>query len=219
MRRAVVWLLAAPLAAQYVRIEAMPGGRPFEISARETTVVEFSRFVEATGYRTTAERTGAASNWRAPGFRVEPRQPVVLVTPTDAAAYCAWAGGRLPTDAEWEYAARAGAMTRHYWGDKLDARYLWFRGNSENRPHAVGRKKPNRWGLYDMEGNVWEWTTAGEQDGVPQARRQGGSWASCEDVDGGPGKTPGALIGLSVGFKIVFATQYTHDDLGFRCAR
>jgi formylglycine-generating enzyme required for sulfatase activity len=215
----VAWAAIAQ-SPRFVPVPASPAQpQPFWISQTETTVEQFGAFVTSTGYRSEAEKAGSERNWKAPGFPVKRRQPVVYVTPSDAEAYCAHIGARLPTDAEWEYAARAGAATRHYWGDSIDGRYLWYRANSGDGPHPVAGKRPNGWGLYDVEGNVWEWTVSPPENGQPMANRRGGSWIDCEDIDGGPGRQPGRLIGLSTYFKIAVAVNHRYDDIGFRCAR
>ncbi len=64
---------------------------------------------------------------------------------------------RLPTEAEWEYAARAGTSTRYYWGNMMEDPFAWYEGNGKDETHPVGQKSPNQFGLYDMAGNVWEW--------------------------------------------------------------
>ncbi|GEM_PF-3324348 len=83
--------------------------------------------------------------------------PAVYVTWFGARAYARWAGGRLPTEAQWEAAARAGSETPYFWGGEMDGSFAWYRGNSENRLHAAGKRKPNAFGLFDMLGNAWEW--------------------------------------------------------------
>jgi formylglycine-generating enzyme required for sulfatase activity len=96
------------------------------------------------------------------------KNPVEQVSWDDCQAFLvklnAQAGGQggkivLPTDAQWEYACRAGSTSRYGFGDQESSlsEYGWFDGNSGSKTHPVGEKKPNAWGLYDMHGNVWEW--------------------------------------------------------------
>jgi len=93
--------------------------------------------------------------------------PVETVSWLEATAFCTRLSTpsrghfRLPTEAEWEYACRAGTESRFYYGDDLNYKevgeYAWYAGNSKGRTHGVGQKKPNQFGLHDMYGNVWEW--------------------------------------------------------------
>ena len=127
----------------------------------------------------TLDQTGVAEGWSADAItRPSPPYedptfgmgkysfPAASMTQYAALSFCKWLWEktgvfyRLPTEAEWEYAARAGTTSPYFWGEdasKLDD-YAWHAGNSEGKYHHVGEKQPNPWGLYDMYGNVGEWT-------------------------------------------------------------
>jgi formylglycine-generating enzyme len=165
--------------------------RPFYLDAFEVTNRQFAAFVKDTGYVTAAEKWGWSgvfdpksgewsavdgAQWRhpeGPGSSIDGKDdyPVVQVCWDDAQAYCRWAGKRLPTEAEWELAARGGLEGKQYaWGDelrpggKLLANYWQGPFPSKDRAEdgyagiaPVGRFPANGYGLHDMAGNVWEW--------------------------------------------------------------
>jgi formylglycine-generating enzyme required for sulfatase activity/serine/threonine protein kinase len=155
--------------------------RPFYLAAHPVTVGQFRRFVEESGYQTEAEQSAAGSydwdgeewtldprkNWRSPGFTQEDDHPVVCVSHNDAMAFLGWLNGqkeeqergyRLPTEAEWEYACRAG--TRGLFGADDNPETLVRTANvdyASRKTTPVGSFAPNAWQLYDMIGNIWEW--------------------------------------------------------------
>jgi formylglycine-generating enzyme required for sulfatase activity len=170
--------------------------KPFYLGKYAVTRGQFQAFVHETGYKTEAEELARGFSWnqakktwewskdyhwRNPGFAQTDEHPVVEVSWNDAGKFCAWVGKkagrevRLPTEAEWEYACRAGSTTRFFCGDDEEelARYAnvadaAFRkatdlsfGIQADDGHAftapVGRFPPNAWGLYDMHGNVYQW--------------------------------------------------------------
>jgi len=126
--------------------------KPFWMGTTEVTNAQYRRFVEATGHQEPLQWNNSFYN--------APNQPVVEVPWDDAVAYASWAGMSLPTEAQWEYAARAGTTTTYWSGDSESdlARVAWCGGNSDESLHAVGEKPANAWGLHDVHGNVWEWT-------------------------------------------------------------
>jgi formylglycine-generating enzyme required for sulfatase activity len=149
----------------------------FAVGRYHVTRAEYGRFAAATGRSGDAGCSSwirsqldfhAAESWRDPWFEQTDRDPVVCVNWDDAKAYVAWLAEitgksyRLPTEAEWEYAARAGTMTARYWGDAIGAGNANCDGCGSKwdgkSTSPVGSFRPNRFGLYDMLGNAWQWT-------------------------------------------------------------
>ena len=125
----------------------------FYMDTHEVTLAQYEEFLKQTGHRPLPEETYTDAPF--------PNYPVVNVTWDDAMAYAEWAGKRLPTEAEWEKAARGGFISQKYpWGNTLpDGTQSNLSGAADKYVHSapVGSYLPNEYGLYDMLGNVWEW--------------------------------------------------------------
>lgn len=139
--------------------------KAFHIGVYAVTVRQFRSFVQATAYKTEAEKAGEQMNWQQPGFASSDDHPVGWVSWHDAMAFCDWLSQKegkkygLPTEAQWEYSCRAVSKTAHYFGDDASKlpEYAWFKANSAGQSRPVGQLKPNAWGLHDMHGNTWNW--------------------------------------------------------------
>ncbi len=228
---------------------------PFRMDEHEVTNRQFAEFVSQTGYETTARQRGwsyvfdrrqqewvrcEGADWRHPGgpdTSLDGRHdyPVVHVSWLDAAAYARWSGKQLPTEAQWEYAARAGLRDANYpWGrqELIDGEY-----QANYRQHGkpidadgfaaaapVRSFRPNRYGLYDMSGNVWEWCAdwydAGYYRGSPPENppgpsegqhrvQRGGSWLSPENF----------RLDYHVSTRDKHLPEATYQHVGFRCIR
>ncbi|MCP3923394.1 MAG: formylglycine-generating enzyme family protein [Desulfobacterales bacterium] len=167
----------------------------FYIQTTETTITQWREFIKKTGYKTSAEIDGFGWSkfkkkyyyeyknhkkikglyWNNPGYKFTEKHPVSMISWNDTLKFISWLNKtygvfyRLPTEAEWEYACRAGTNTHFYNGNltkkgkelgyindsNLD-KIAWYGYNSSGSPQPVGLKKPNKWGLYDMYGNVKE---------------------------------------------------------------
>jgi sulfatase modifying factor 1 len=228
----------------------------YALLATEVTRGQFQRFASATGYRTLAEREGwgfgfdrngysrqNGLSWSAPGFFQEDDHPVVQVSWHDAAAYCEWAGGRLPTEAEWEYAARGGVDGSLFiWGnaaegirepqganvadDSVRPHFPWWAvfpdyrdGHGWTAP--VGSFAANGFGLFDMAGNVWEWTAdwyARSAYASPSAADPRGPESGQSRVVRGSSWGDEPIV-LRISERSYFAPDQRSYFHGFRCAR
>jgi len=197
-------------------------GRPFWIARYPLLRGEYAMFVWDTGYK------GDRGAWRDPGFPQTDRHPVVNISHGDALAYIRWLNGktgggyRLPSEAEWEYGARACNATARFWGDDW-AGHMGFVDPGHGTA-SVGGRKANPFGLVDMLGNVWEWCADPWHDDYNGAPADGSVWESNGDnlrrvLRGGSWNS--SPMGLRTGVRIGIGPAGTarRNDFGFRPAR
>ena len=188
------------------------------------------------------KRTGRS--WRSPGYGQEDTHPVVCVSHEEAVAFARWLSGetglryRLPTEAEWEYAARAGTQTSRHWGDDpsracgyanvVDRTLKEGYSNWQWRIHdcrdgqvhtaPVGGYRANGYGLHDMLGNVWEWTCSEYDEGYGGAEQRCTSGSEGRRVIRG-GSWSNDPRRVRAAFRSRYATDYRLFYLGFRLAQ
>ena len=214
----------------------------FYMGTTEVTLEQFVFFVADTGYVTDAEKQGWIFNadrekgwhdvicqdWRFPGFVQTDDEPVTHIGWYDAIAFCQWLSGktgrdvRLPAEAEWEYACRAGT-TGDYAGSLGEMGWCMWTTDTLIRAHPVAQKKPNRWGLYDMHGNVWEWVQDTWHAGDDGAPTDGSAWLDSTDrfnhgvVRGGSFYNPPWLLRSYIRMRTPRGCR-VHFNNGFRIA-
>lgn len=224
--------LARELPAHWVAIE-----RSFALGRYPVTVGEWRRFVRATAWESRLD-----VDWSRPGFEQDDWHPVVNVSWHDAQQYVRWlsvmtgALYRLPSEAEWEYACRAGTRTAFAFGDEIGTDYANYdghftygdgvRGEFRGGTTKVGSFQPNGWGLYDMHGNVWEWTQDEAHDNYEGAPLDGGAWEDGSMSGGDPDRRMvrgGAWLYppryVRSAARNGFSALLSNDVVGFRVAR
>ena len=191
----------------------------YQIDKYEVTNAQFALFIVETGYVTDAELAGEGKTWRSYYEPGKENHPVVKVSWNDALAYCLWAGKRLPTEAEWEKAARGTDGRIYPWGNEYDPNRLNGKDGGRRTTTPVGSfpEGASPYGVMDMAGNVWEWTDDWYQaypgNPIPSPYYgqkfkvlRGGGWFDEADL----------VRTTNRSASIVTAAN---DDIGFRCAR
>ena len=193
--------------------------RPFWMARFPVTRGEYAVFCQETGH-------DKGRKWHNPGFDQDDRHPVVNVSHEDAMAYIAWlntrtnGGYRLPSEAEWEYAARAGKPTARFWGDSFDGAADYAHSDPSGTA-PVDKRQPNGFGLHDMLGNVWEWCADSWHENYEQAPADGSVWTTTDSdvlrvLRGG--SWDGNPSGFRAGIRSIDG-DVRHDFVGFRPAR
>jgi formylglycine-generating enzyme required for sulfatase activity len=188
--------------------------KAFALGKYDVTSKQFLAFLAATGYQPAPcnKTLNLGWQWAGRGLAYPPSEneppdwPAVCLDHKDALAFVGWLNAqvkaehptlagragpyRLPSEAEWEYAARGGTASRFWWGDDdADAeRYAWFKRNANQRTHSEGEKPANPFGLYDVVGNVWQWTQDCYEKnyaGAPRDGRAAEGDMTCLRVDRG----------------------------------
>ncbi len=185
--------------------------RGFWMGQTPVTAGAFKRFAGTTGHQM-PDAPNFNNGWG------RENMPIVKVTWDDAQAYCGWIGGRLPTEAEWEYAARGGSTEARY--GPIDE-VAWYSNNSGNQTHDVAQKRANAYGLYGVLGNVWEWVSDWYDQNYylnsPVADPQGPSAGQFRVLRGGSWNYNSRYVRVS--YRHALDPTGRNAYFGFRCNR